>query len=200
MNKVKSSQTGYKSINNMTQQMRYGLAVNQRKILIYDEVDCDTIQESICYLNKLKYMDSVFKKEKPDIEIQINTVGGNVEDGLSLISLIEEMKQDGYCIITTNIGRGYSMGFLLSICGSVRKAYKYAKYMYHDIAYGIYGKHNDVLDFVDFANMLRKDVLDIATKYTNRPKEFFDEINKVRKDVFFSASDMIELKGVDIIV
>lgn len=99
-----------KFMNGFSQQMRFSMAMNQRIIMLYDDVDDNSMMESIYYLNKLKYMDEKFCDDKKPIEIQINTCGGAVEDGLSLLSLIENMKSDGYRIITTNIGRGYSMG------------------------------------------------------------------------------------------
>lgn len=176
------------------------MAMNQRIIMLYDDVDDTSITEAIYYMNKLQYIDNRFGKEKKPIELQINTCGGFVEDGLSLISLIEKMKNDGYYIITTNIGRGYSMGFLLSICGSERRAYKYSKYMYHDISYGAYGKHNDIMEQVEFTKMLQKDIMGIVTKYTNLPEDFVSEINTCKRDKYFTSEEMLEIKGVDIIV
>lgn len=188
--------------NNMglNQTMRHSIAMNQRIIYIYDDVSDSSIAESIYYLNKLRYMDNKFQQGKRPIELQISTDGGTVTDGFSLISLIENMKSDGYEITTTCIGKAYSMGFLLSICGSVRKAYKYSKFMYHDISYGAYGKHGDVVDSMIYADLLRKDIMEIVTKYTNKSESFFSVYNAHKTDVFFTAEDMLEMKGIDLIV
>lgn len=183
------------------QHMRASLALNQRKILLYDDVDETSILECIYFLNRLNYIDNKFHKDKKDpIEIQINTNGGFVEDGLSLISLIEQMKDDGYEIITTNIGKAYSMGFLISLCGSIRKAYRHSIYMYHDISYGAYGKHGDVIDSMEHAEYLRDIINNIVTSYTSFTVDDIQDINVLRKDKFFTPSDMLEIKGVDIIV
>lgn len=183
------------------QHMRASLALNQRKILLYDDVDETSILECIYFLNRLNYIDNKFHKDKKDpIEIQINTNGGFVEDGLSLISLIEQMKDNGYEIITTNIGKAYSMGFLISLCGSIRKAYRHSIYMYHDISYGAYGKHGDVIDSMEHAEYLRDIINNIVTSYTSLTVDDIQDINVLRKDKFFTPSDMLEIKGVDIIV
>ena len=183
------------------QHMRASLALNQRKILLYDDVDETSILECIYFLNRLNYIDNKFHKDKKDpIEIQINTNGGFVEDGLSLISLIEQMKDDGYEIITTNIGKAYSMGFLISLCGSIRKAYRHSIYMYHDISYGAYGKHGDVVDSMEHAEYLRDIINNIVTSYTSSTVDDIQDINVLRKDKFFTPSEMLEIKGVDIIV
>lgn len=189
-----------KFMNGFSQQMRFSMAMNQRIIMLYDDVDDNSMMESIYYLNKLKYMDEKFCDDKKPIEIQINTCGGAVEDGLSLLSLIENMKSDGYHIITTNIGRGYSMGFFLSICGTERRAYRYAKYMYHDVSYGVYGKHGNILEQVEFTEKIQKDMISIATKYTNLSEDFFLDINARKADKYFTAEDMLGIKGVDTIV
>lgn len=186
--------------NGFTQQMRYSLAMNQRKIIIADEVDTDSILEAKYYLDKLRYMDNRFHKDIQPIEIQVNTVGGSVEDGFSLIALIEQMKRDGYTIITTNVGRGYSMGFYLSICGTIRQSYPYSRYMYHDVCYGAYGKHGDILDTLEYVSFFREVGLDLITKYTNIRKEDVRYYNDHKKDKFFSPTEMMELKGVDKIV
>lgn len=182
------------------QHMRTSMALNQRKIIIYDDIDENSILEAIYFLNRIKYIDDKFRKTKDDIEIQINTDGGLVEDGFSLISLIENMKEEGYNIITTNIGKAYSMGFLLSLCGSVRQSYRYSTYMFHDISYGVYGKYGDINDSVEHANMLRKNIYNIVTKYTILTEEDLKDINEHRKDKFYTPNDMMEIKGVDIIV
>lgn len=182
------------------QHMRTSMALNQRKIIIYDDIDENSILEAIYFLNRIKYIDDKFRKTKDDIEIQINTDGGLVEDGFSLISLIENMKEEGYNIITTNIGKAYSMGFLLSLCGSVRQSYRYSTYMFHDISYGVYGKYGDINDSVEHANMLRKNIYNIVTKYTTLTEEDLKDINEHRKDKFYTPNDMMEIKGVDIIV
>jgi len=181
-------------------QMKFSLAVNQRKILLYDEVSEDSVTEVIYYLNKIRDIDNKLNKEKEPIEIQINTNGGFVADGLALVSLIESMKSEGYKIITTNIGKAYSMGFILAICGSERRAYRYSHYMYHDISYGAYGKHNDVVDAIECSEYFRGVIKEIILKYTAMTPEQIDEYNSTRKDRFFTPNEVLELKGVDTIV
>ncbi len=181
-------------------QMKFSLAVNQRKILLYDEINEDSITEVVYYLNKIRDMDKKLNRGKDPIEIQINTNGGFVSDGLTLVSLIENMKSEGYKIITTNIGRAYSMGFILAICGSERRAYKYSHYMYHDLSYGAYGKHNDVVDAMECAEYFKEVIKDIILKYTALTPEEIEEYNSMRKDKFFTPTEVLEFEGVDYIV
>lgn len=183
------------------QHMRASMALNQRKIILYDDVDDNSIMECIYFLNRLHYIDDKFHPDnRQPIEIQVNTNGGYVEDGLSLISLIEQMKDEGYEIITTNIGKAYSMGFVISLCGSKRLAYRHSMYMYHDISYGAYGKYNDIIDSMEHANNLRSIIEKIVVNYTSLTSDDIKSINEIRKDRFYTPEEMLEIKGVDFIV
>lgn len=176
------------------------LALQQRKILLYDDVNENSILEAIYLLHRLRDLDEKYSDTKRPIEIQINSNGGNVDDGLTLISLIESMKEEGYEIITTNIGRAYSMGFLISLCGSKRTAYRYAHYMYHDISYGLFGKHGDIVEYIETCKHFREIIKEIVCKYTTLKKEELDDINIKKQDKYFNVDEMLELKGVDEIV
>lgn len=187
-------------MNPMTHQMKFSLAMNQRKILIYDLVSEHSVLEGIYYLNKLRENDQRFhKEEKLPIEIQINTNGGLVEDGLTLISLIEQMKDEGYHIITTNIGRAYSMGFLLSICGSERRAYRYARYMYHDMSFGLIGSYKEFTDAVADMQILKGYIAEIVTKYTKLTNKELDDIEFMKVDRYFTPQELKAVGGVDTI-
>lgn len=176
------------------------LALQERKVLIYDVINRDSILNALHILDGIVGYDNRFNKPKNNIEIQISSVGGEAEDGFTLISTIEQLKKEGYNIITTNIGRAYSMGFLISICGSLRRCYKYSQYMYHDVSYEAVGKHYDILDSIEYCSFYRESVLDIVSKYTSLTKEEIENINKMRKDKFFTPKNMLDIKGVDIIV
>ena len=73
--------------NNLIYQMRLALALRQRKIFIYDDINEDSIIETMYYLHRLTELDEINGKKRP-IEILINSNGGYCSDGLSLVSLI----------------------------------------------------------------------------------------------------------------
>ena len=72
--------------------------------------------------------------------------------------------------------------------------------MYHDVSYGVYGKHGNILEQVEFTEKIQKDMISIATKYTDLSEDFFLDINARKADKYFTAEDMLEIKGVDTIV
>lgn len=109
------------------------LAFQNRKILMYDDIDDNSVLRTIYALMRLKEADTKLGTKDP-INIYINSSGGSVYDGLTLISLIESMQDEGYEINTINMGYAMSMAFLISVIGTHRYAFRYATYMVHDIA------------------------------------------------------------------
>jgi ATP-dependent Clp protease protease subunit len=76
-----------------------------------------------------------------DIEIRINTPGGNVFEGIAIYNKIAENNAK----VTTLVdGIAYSMGAVIAMAGKTRKAMKNATIMMHNVRGGVYGNANDV--------------------------------------------------------
>ena len=179
-------------------QMEISLVLNQRKIFFTEEVDGDSVFKCMYYLHRLRDLDKKTNTKDP-IEIYINSPGGSLYDGLGLIGLIEQMKAEGYKIVTINIGIAASFAFLLLVCGSERKSYKYARAMYHDASSGMYGKFQDLVDHMEEMEVARDNYTEIIMQYTNLTMEQLTEWNEKKKDKWFSAQEMMEIQGVDVI-
>lgn len=178
---------------------RRNLAIKERKIMIYDGVDENSILEAIYYLYRFRSIDIKLGQKRP-IDILINSCGGNVMDGFSLISLIESMKEEGWIINTTNIGYAFSMGFYISICGSNRYSYRYATYLCHDISFGFEGNFGEIMEKVKESERLRKILEEITIKYTKLTKEDLNKIFEYRLDKTYSANDAVKLGIADAII
>lgn len=185
--------------NQLKAQMEFSMAINQRKIFINENITEDSVFKYMYYLNKIVYMDKDCDTKKP-IELCINTNGGSVYDCFTLISYLEQLKDEGYNIITTNIGRAFSAGFLISIVGTERRAYRYARYMYHEISSGIYGKYHTMQEDLIECKILLNTAMDLIKKYTDINIKDLERINECKIDKFYSAEELKELKGVDIIL
>ena len=76
---------------------------------------------------QLLYLDSV---DKRDINIYVNSPGGDVYSGLELISVMDYIKSD---VSTTVLGLAASMGAAISTSGEKGKRYAlpYSRYMIH---------------------------------------------------------------------
>lgn len=178
---------------------RRNLAVKERKIMIYNDVDENSMMEALYYLYRFRSIDLKRGTKKP-IDILINSCGGKVSDGLSLISLIESMKDEGWTINTINTGYALSMGFLISICGTNRYCYRYSTYMLHDVSMALEGKFMSVQEEMHEINRTRNTIKEIVLKYTNLTENDVEEIWKLKQDKNYSAKEAVELKISDAIV
>jgi ATP-dependent Clp protease protease subunit len=179
--------------------MKFSLAINHRKIFLYDEISENVIFEALYYLHKIIDLDNRAGTKLP-IEIHINSNGGLVEDGYTLISLIENMKKDGYEIKTINIGRAYSMGLTIFLSGSTRLAYAYSRFMYHDFSYGSYGSSTSIKRAVQEAEILSEVINNYIIKNSKITKETLLSHNDKVNDWYISPEEAITFGIVDEII
>lgn len=177
----------------------HSLALKDRKIMLYDTVDNNSVAECLYYLYKLRELDKISNTKEP-IDILVNSNGGFIPDGLSLVSLIELMKDEGYVINTINIGSALSMGFVISIVGTNRYAYRYSTYLLHDASMETDGKVYEVLDKVHEVERQREQISNIVAKYTKLDAKYIKGVYESGKDVYYSAEQALELGFADKII
>ena len=180
-------------------QMKFSLVVNQRKIIIDGTIDESIALECIYYLNKIKDLDIKYNEKKP-IEIYINSNGGSAFECFLIVDLIEQMKKDGYEIVTINMGKAYSAGMAIALCGSTRKAFSRSRYMIHDVLSGGFGKSQELIEHINESTIIKNTYYDIIMKYSNITIDEIKNWEERKLDKFFSSQEMLELKGVDSIL
>lgn len=172
---------------------KVSMQYQQRKIFLYDDIDEESSFEFINCVNKLCFLDDKIGKREP-IEILINSGGGIVYYGLTIISTIEQLKDMGYNVITTNMGICASMAFVISICGSKRYSYKYSTYMYHDISSSTYGKLQSMKEDIQDLCKMKEIVDNIVIKYTDIKLEDINNWCERKIDKYFYIPEALELK------
>lgn len=168
------------------------LAFQNRKVMLYDDVDDDSIFRCIYTLMRIREYDTKIGSKKP-ITIYINSCGGTVYDGMSLISLIESMQDDGYEINTVNMGYAMSMGFIISLVGTHKYCYRHSTYMYHDISSFIGGKLAQMKEDIKQTEQLRDMICDFVMSKTKLTREQLDDIHEHKRDVYYTSKQAIEL-------
>lgn len=154
-----------------------------RKLYINYDID-ESITEAITYyILKYNAIDkgTPIEKRQP-ILLYINSCGGSVIDCMSLISTILVSKTPVY---TINLGYSYSAGFLISLSGSKRYAYKDSSYLLHDGSAGNYDNNAKILDWAKFLVIQNKRVKDYVLSRSNMTSKKYDSI--FREDWFFYA-------------
>ena len=179
------------TISQLNKVPKVSLLYAQRKIMLHDVIDEDSSFEFMNCVNRLLYFDEKLGEKKP-IEIMINSGGGSVYYGFTIMSKIEQLIDMGYHVITTNIGMCFSMAFAIFLCGKERIMYRYARCMYHDISTGIYGKaqeiREDLKECEELVNAIDKKIVE----ETSLTKKDLDEWKERKIDKYFSAYESLE--------
>lgn len=174
------------------------MSYQSRKIYFCDEINEESTFKFVNFIDRFLSMDEKIGCKEP-IEIHINSVGGMVYYGLTIISTIERMKSLGYKIITYNIGLCASMAFPISLCGSERRTYEYSRYMYHDISCGFFGKLKQTEDDIIETRNLREEIDNIVIKYSKIKIEDIEDWRDRKLDKFFSSKLALELGIADVV-
>lgn len=98
---------------------------------------------------------------KCGIEINFNSPGGSVIDGMVLFDFIQGMKRKGHHIITSTLGMAASMAGILLQAGDTRVVHKEAWLLIHEVSFGASGSMGAVEDTVDWAKRIQERVLNI---------------------------------------
>lgn len=116
------------------------------------------------------------------IELKINSIGGSVFGGYSIIDAVKTCNAD-----THIIGIAASMAGIIALYGKNRKASEYARLMAHPPQ----GKEGELLELVREG---------LKTNLTNRTKlteQEIDEILNSDKDKYFRCREMLDLGMID---
>ena len=142
--------------------------LGERRLFLYgailsvdeDELACSGISsisklvEAIMDYNRFDHGLEPDKREP--VILYINSPGGDVTEGFSLISAIQISKTPVY---TVNVGEWSSMSFLIGIAGKKRYSFPNATFLLHDGSTFAGGSVNKVQDRVDFEKRFEKEVV-----------------------------------------
>ena len=182
--------------NMLSENMKLSMALNQRKIVINEGISDEVSLEVLYYVSKIRQHDTLVGSKEP-IEFYIDTNGGDAFAGFAIVDIIEQLKKDGYEVTTINMAKAFSAGMIIAICGTHRKAFGRSRYMLHDVASGMLGKSREMRESLEETEIIKDIYFDIIEKYTSITKDEIENWLDRKYDKFFSAKELMELKGVD---
>jgi len=131
---------------------------------------------------------------KPTIYLHINTYGGSVFAGISVMDTIIRLKKK-IDIITVVEGACASAGTFISIVGTKRVMNQYSYMLIHELASDFWGKYKEMKDEMKNNDELMRMIKKIYKKYTNVPKKELDEI--LEHDLWWDSEKCLEMGLVD---
>jgi len=136
----------------------YKILNKNRYILLYDEINSCSA-DMVC--SKLRAMNYLNKKDP--ISLEINSPGGFVTYGLSIIDTIQAIDAPVYTIIS---GECCSMAAMVSIIGTKRFITPNGFWMQHSVQDLLQGNIVNIKDQAGFLFKLEKKMTDMLKKHT----------------------------------
>jgi ATP-dependent Clp protease protease subunit len=143
---------------------------------------------------QLMFLDSV---ETRDITMHIDSPGGSVKSGLSMVDVMEYIKYD---IVTVNTGMAASMGSILLGAGTKGKRYslRFSKVMLHQSSGGFGGNIQDAkIDFQEWEKV-NKILFDLLGSYCSKDPEVV--MQDATRDFWMDAEEAVKYGIIDEII
>ncbi len=143
---------------------------------------------------QLMFLDST---DKADITMHIDSPGGSVKSGLSMVDVMEYISCD---IRTVNTGMAASMGSVLLGAGTKgkRSSLRFSKTMLHQTSGGAGGNIQDArINMIEWEKT-NKILFDLLGSYCNKSAE--QVIQDATRDLWLSAEEALEYQIIDEIV
>ena len=156
-----------------------------------DEVDHETVSKCVRRLME-------WHRTNPncDIEIQLNTFGGEMFSGFRLIDVIHNLREQGHTITTSVYGVAASMGAVILQAGTHRVAGKNAFLMLHQGSARVDGSIGDIEDDQELLKKLQARLLDnLAERSTLSSTKIKSTWN--RKNWWINADEAMTLGFID---
>ena len=167
-------------------------------IYFYSDISNKTAFELIKALDKVKRnldkMSMEYEITKR-IHLHINSFGGCVFSGFSIIDKMREIQNEGYEIYTYCEGKVASCGTMISVHGDKRFIGKNCYMLIHQLSSGFWGKFTEFEDEYENCVSLMKRIKKMYADNTNFRKRELDEI--LKRDKWLDSDKCLEKGLVD---
>jgi len=134
---------------------------------------------------------------KSDITIYVDSPGGSVKSGLSIVDTIDYIEPD---VATVNMGMAASMGSILLGCGTKgkRASLKHSRVMLHQVSAGAQGNVQDMEITLRESVKYNEELFELLGSYTDKnPK---DVMKDATRDFWLDAPEALEYGIIDEII
>lgn len=171
---------------------QYYEGVNNRTFYLTDE-----ISELTTSLITIPLMEADADGTLEPITIYINTPGGSVHDGFTLVSAIQKLQSPTKIIV---LGYAYSMGALILMAGYQnpnvkRYCYSFSTALMHGGSQLVSGSNAAVKDYFHFSQRFEKRIEEFVLTHSELTEEDYSKVD--RHELYYDSTQMLELKLVD---
>jgi ATP-dependent Clp protease protease subunit len=143
---------------------------------------------------QLMYLDSI---DNLDITMHIDSPGGSVKSGLSMVDVMQYIKSD---IVTVNTGMAASMGSVLLGAGTKgkRSSLRFSKTMLHQSSGGAYGNIQDARINFEEWEKVNNILFDLLGEFCDKdPKQVMEDSSR---DFWMDANEALEYGIIDEVI
>lgn len=147
------------------------------------------VQAQLMFLNNLD--------ASKDITMHIDTPGGSVKSGLSIVDLMDYVNCD---ISTICTGMAASMGSILLGAGTKGKRHmlRFSKVMLHQVSHGVYGNIQDTRISMEEGEKYNDTLFELLGQYTNKDKALV--LEDAKRDLWLDSKAALDYGIVDSII
>jgi ATP-dependent Clp protease protease subunit len=172
--------------------VQYYEGLKKRTFYITEEIN-----ENTTSLITIPLMEADNDGSLDPITIYINTPGGSVYDGFTLVSAIQQLKSPTKVIV---LGYAYSMGALILMAGAnnsnvTRYCYSFSTALMHGGSQLVQGSSSAVKDFFHFHEKYEKRIQEFVIAHSNITEEEYEKVD--RYELYFDSDQMLEKGLVD---
>ena len=167
-----------------------------RKILLSENITSSSVKDVIKEIMEINADDDIKEADYKDwerkpIKLFINSFGGSVYDGLSLVDIIKQSKTPVY---TISVGSSMSMGFWIYLAGHKRFVGENATLMFHDISIFAIGKTEGIKQELNEMLRLQQILVSEIVECSIIEEEKLQDYITRKAEWYISASEAITLK------
>ena len=170
-----------------------------RKILLSENINALSVKDIITKIMEINHDDDLKEADYKDwerkpIKLFINSFGGSVYDGLSLVDIIKQSKTP---VHTISIGSSMSMGFWIYLAGHKRFVGENATLMFHDLSTCAWDKIEGIKQELNEYLRLQKVICNEVTSTSLVKQETLDDYLTRKAEWYIPADEAIRLKLAD---
>lgn len=167
----------------------YSRLLKERIIFLDGEIDdakADLIVAQLLFLEA--------EDPKKDVNLYINSPGGNVTAGLAIYDTMQYIKPE---VSTICMGQAASMAALLLAGGAAGKRYALpsSRVMIHQPWGGVQGQSSDIAIHAKEILRLKRLSIEYLVKHTGQPEEKI--ATDIERDFFMTAKDAVDYRIID---
>ena len=159
--------------------------IGNRRLYLNDEVNSDTVEAINYHIMRYNRLDKdVAVKDRVPIKLYIDSPGGDVTSGFSLIDIIINSKTPIY---TIGLGQVASMAFLIFLAGHKRYSLEHTEFLMHDGSSGAMASTAKMMDKMSFIKNMEEEVKKYIISHTKIDENVYME--KYRQEWYLYSKE-----------